>query len=251
MRFTIHTIRFDTIDSTHSWAKNNFSTLDLNGLTCITALEQTAGCGRHKRKWITAPPGLNIHATLCFTLPIKSPFVVNLAQLLSLSAVSVLEKCGFSPEIKWPNDIRVQGKKIAGILCETSILSDVIAVILSIGLNGNVGEAFLKKIDQPATSLAQLSGHPWNLDEILNNLLMQFLSDLETLLLRGFSPFRERYQHLLAFKGEKIRCFDGEKHIEGICQGILPDGRLELALDNGEKVFLFTGDVLKVEKMPE
>ncbi len=73
---TIHTLRFDTIDSTHTWGKKNIYTLDLDALTCVSALEQTAGIGRHQRTWLS-PKGLNIHATLCFTLPKHSKSIGN------------------------------------------------------------------------------------------------------------------------------------------------------------------------------
>src|SRR5271156_6792476 len=96
----IHTIRFDTIDSTHTWGKKNINTFDPDALTCVISLEQTAGLGRHSRAWLS-PKGLNIHATLCFYLPHNSPSIGNLGQVLSLSAASILEYNGFNPEIKW------------------------------------------------------------------------------------------------------------------------------------------------------
>src|ERR1700722_12425114 len=112
MRKNIFYFHFDTIDSTNTWAKKNARTLDPDHLTCITAQEQTAGRGRFKRAW-TADRAQNILATLFFTLPKDSPILLNLGQILSLSCVKVLEKRGFSPQIKWPNDLLLSGKKVA------------------------------------------------------------------------------------------------------------------------------------------
>ena len=239
---TIHTLHFDTMDSTHAWGKKNIHLLDMEALTCITATKQTAGYGRHNRKW-ASPPGVNLYATLCFTIPNSSTFISNLGQILSLSIVSLLEKNGFTPEIKWPNDIRVHTKKLAGILCESVLLDDKMGIILSLGLNINMPQELLDQIDQPATSFLQLSGYSWNIDEILKDLLQQFTSDLEILHTEGFPAFHEKYEQILAFKGQTIRCFDGKKTIEGVCHAVLPDGRLELLLSNGEKIRLSTGDI--------
>jgi BirA family biotin operon repressor/biotin-[acetyl-CoA-carboxylase] ligase len=245
---TIHTIRFDTIDSTHTWGKKNISTIDPDALTCITALEQTASLGRrHQRRWVS-PKGCNILATFCFFLPKTNIFTSNLGQVFSLSAASFLEKEGFFPEIKWPNDVRVQGKKIMGILCEALQAEDRIGIVLSFGLNVNMPEEILRHIDQPATSLAILSGTLWDLDAVLKELLDQFISDLTILKAQGFSCFRDRYEQLLAYKGQTIRCFDGTKFLEGICHAILPDGRLELLLTEGSTVHLSAGELLNTEQ---
>lgn len=238
----IHTIRFDTIDSTHIWSKKNISTFERQAFTCVTSVEQTAGIGRHQRSWLS-PKGFNIHATFCFFLSAHSPSIANLGQLLSLSAASVLENYGFKAEIKWPNDLRVAGKKIAGILCDTITCSDQIGIVLSIGLNVNMTDDQLKSIGQPATSFAQLSGKTWDLDAILHSILQQFLTDLTILQERGFTFFKERYEEMLAFKNEKIRCFDGITTREGICHAISSDGRLELILPNGKTLYLSAGEL--------
>lgn len=238
----IYYIHFDTIDSTNAWAKKNAATLDPNQLTCVTALEQTAGRGRFFRKWLS-PKGQNIYATLFFCLPRECPYLINLGQILSLSSIAVLKKKGFSPRIKWPNDILLDGKKVAGILCETVFFEDRIAVILGIGINVNMSKELLETIDQPATSLAQLSGQTWTLEQILNPILKEFLKDLDVLLTEGFKPFRSDYEALLAYKGETIVYNDGLKKIKGICHFIHPDGRLNLLLPDGQVITLTAGEL--------
>ena len=238
----IYYIHFDTIDSTNTWTKKNASTLDRDQLTCVTALEQTAGRGRFFRKWIS-PKGQNIYATLYFCLPRSCPYFVNLGQILSLSCITVLNKKGFHPQIKWPNDILLGGKKVAGILCETISFEDRIGIALGIGINVNMQKDLLEAIDQPATSLAQLSGQTWTLEQILEPVLKQFIEDLETLESHGFEPFRPTYEDLLAFKGESITCHDGLKTIKGICHSINVDGRLNLLLPDGNMKTLSAGEL--------
>lgn len=238
----IYYIHFDTIDSTNTWTKKNAATLDAHQLTCVTALEQTAGRGRFFRKWIS-PKGQNIYATLFFCLPRDCPYIINLGQILSLSCIAVLKKKGFAPQVKWPNDIFLDGKKVSGILCETVSFEDRIGIVLGIGINVNMSNELLEGIDQPATSLAQLSGQTWTLEQILEPLLKQFLKDLEVLLTKGFEPFRDTYEKLLAFKGKPITCNDGIKTVKGICHSINPDGRLNLLLPDGQVTTLSAGEL--------
>jgi BirA family biotin operon repressor/biotin-[acetyl-CoA-carboxylase] ligase len=238
----IHYIHFDTIDSTNTWTKKHASTLDPNQLTCITALEQTAGRGRFFRKWLS-PKGQNIYATLFFCLPRECPCIINLGQVLSLSSATVLKKKGFSPQIKWPNDILLEGKKVAGILCETVSFEDRIGIVLGIGINTNMSQELLDTIDQPATSLAQLSGQTWTLEQILEPVLKQFLNDLDTLLTKGFQSFSLSYENLLAHKGETIVCNNGLKVTKGICHSIDADGRLNLLLPDGQFAIFSAGEL--------
>jgi BirA family transcriptional regulator, biotin operon repressor / biotin---[acetyl-CoA-carboxylase] ligase len=241
----IYYIHFDTIDSTNTWTKKNAATLDPDQLTCVTALEQTAGRGRFFRKWLS-PKGENIYATLFFCLPRACPHVINLGQILSLSCIDVLKKKGFSPQVKWPNDILLDGKKVAGILCETVSFEEQVGIVLGIGINVNMSQELLETIDQPATSLAQLSGQTWALEQILEPVLNQFLKDLDTLQTNGFEPFRLNYEKLLAYRGKTISCNDGLKMIKGICHSINSEGRLNLLLPDGQVATLSAGE-LKLE----
>ncbi len=238
----IHYIHFDTIDSTSLWVKANAATLDPNRITCVTALEQTAGRGRWNRKWVS-PRGQNIYATLFFTLPLNCPFLSNLSQLLSLSCCTVLQHKGFSPQIKWPNDLLLDGKKVAGILCEVVHLEDKLGIALGIGININMTDELLDTVDQPATSLAQLSGHSWTLEQILEPLVLQFLSDLNTLEKEGFAPFVPTYDALLAFKGKQITCHDGVQTVQGICRSIDTMGKLNLQMEDGHLRIISAGEI--------
>lgn len=238
----IQTLSFDTIDSTHTWGKKNIRTLDPHVLVCVSAKEQTAGYGRHKRVWHSSS-GLNILATFCFTLSLPFSCIGNLGQVLCLSATTLLKTHGFVPEIKWPNDVRVERKKIAGVLCETFASQENLGVVLSIGLNVNMPASLLENINQPATSLLALSGRLWDVDAILNQLVQQFNLDLSLLCEKGFAAFKDEYEQLLAYKGEHIRCHEGNQLREGICKGILTDGRLELFLNNGETIYLSAGEL--------
>lgn len=244
----IYYIHFDLIDSTNTWAKNNAEALDANHLTCITAQEQSAGRGRFSKKWLS-PRGLNIYASLFFCISEYRPTICNLGQILSLSCAKVLASKGFTLKIKWPNDLLLDGKKVAGILTETVALEDRIGIILGIGINVNMTKELLSTLDQPATSLAQLSGHTWTLEQILEPLLQQFLQDLSLWEEQGFAPFYKSYEKLLAFKGQQITCQNGAKKTSGICKLIDENGNLHLKLPTGKTEIISSGELIAKNRL--
>ncbi|MEI8329372.1 MAG: biotin--[acetyl-CoA-carboxylase] ligase [Chlamydiia bacterium] len=238
----INYIHFASLDSTNTWAKNNAHMLDPQYITCITAKEQTAGRGRFFRKWLS-PKGYNIYATLYFQIPKTAIFLSNLGQLMCLSCCSVLAKQGFFPEIKWPNDILLSTKKVGGILCETISFDESLGIILGFGINVNMPSELLTVIDQPATSLLQQSGKEWEINELLEPIVLQFIHDLDLLEKHGFPYFQKTYENLLAYKGQSMSWTDGMRKITGVCQSISEDGKLNLMLSSGETLSLSTGEI--------
>jgi biotin-(acetyl-CoA carboxylase) ligase len=93
-------------------------------------------------------------------------------------------------------------------------------------------------IDQPVVSLSQLSGHTWELEQILEPIIQKFLDFFEVLQKQGFAPFQNAYNELLAFKGQSIRCQDGARQIEGVCHSVDAQGRLNLVLDDTQSPHL-------------
>lgn len=173
----IQYIQLDTIDSTNNWAKKHPA--PPQHLLCITAEEQTAGRGQHARSWVS-PRGVNLYASFCFCIPRHCPLLPELGLLLAQSLTAILKKRGFSPQIKWPNDILISNKKIAGILSEAVTGKEEIQVVLGIGINVNMSAADCLAIDQPATSLQleALDKAPLSREALLHELLEQFLQDL-------------------------------------------------------------------------
>ena len=239
---SVNYIHFASIPSTNVWAKENASILDLQKLTCITAEEQTAGRGTFSKKWIS-PKGLNIYATLYFTLPKSYLFLHNIGQLLSISCCKCLEKMGFTPEIKWPNDLLMNGKKFAGILCEATSSAEETGIALGLGLNVNMPIELIKKIDQPATSLLEISQKTWDIEEVLQKIVTTFLEDLDTLSIKGFATFSSYYNNHLAYKEQPIQIKDGTTSRKGICKGVSPEGSLLLVIPSGEQIKISSGKI--------
>lgn len=235
---------FTSLDSTNTWVKQHSEELEREGVTLVTASEQTAGRGRFKRLWIS-PPGQNIYATFCFFIEKHRRDIGNLPQVLALATASVLENLGFHPELKWPNDVMLKGKKIAGILCETAPFSDTLCVILGIGLNVNMSAELLKTIDRPATSLFAEDRVTRDVENVLKQLQERFLAHLQLFLDEGFLPFLGDYKkYLVHAKGDTIRFHDNRTVWEGRYVTINLDGTLLLELPTGERRTFVAGEII-------
>lgn len=158
----IERYHFQTIDSTNSLAKRNLLFFKKEVLTAISAEEQTAGYGRQKRSW-HSKKGENLLVTFLFHSS-KELDQAHLVQLLAKIVQKVLKNYSVEATIKWPNDLLVNGKKIAGILVE---IHDH-WVIMGLGLNVNMDEDSLAQINQAATSLYLETGEKNSPDTILD-----------------------------------------------------------------------------------
>lgn len=234
---------FDTIDSTNTWAKEHANELPQDKVTLITAHTQTAGRGRFKRKW-ESPPGQNIYATFCFFVENHSANIGNIPQLLAISAVDVLQKFHFNATLKWPNDVLISGKKVAGILAETTMV-DKLCVVIGIGLNVNMPSELLEKIDRPATSLMVEAGKMFDTEMILNELQITFTKNLLLFFSEGFSPFIDIYRQFMPIDPNKIIRFHDNRMVwEGILHSINEDGSMNLKLADGEIKTFIAGEIL-------
>ena len=238
----IDEIHLDSIDSTNTYAKKQASSFAPDRITCITAEEQTAGRGRFQRKWLS-PRGVNLYATFYFRLPINTLHLISLGQVMTFSFASLLLAEGLHPKIKWPNDVQLNGKKVSGVLCETSFHRDFVDLFLGIGVNVNLSLETAQKIDQPATSLLIETGRHWDKQALLKKLEKRFVADLEKFEREGFTPFRNPFENLLAYKGETVRCFDGKKEWTGICHSLTNDGQLNLYLPDHTIHTVLSGDL--------
>lgn len=233
---------FSTIDSTNNWGKEHAHELPHDKITLVTADTQTAGRGRFKRKW-ESPPGQNIYATFCFFVENVNG-IGNIPQILAISAATVLRKLNFNPTLKWPNDVLISDKKIAGILAETTVV-DKMCMVLGIGLNVNMPRKILYTIDRPATSLMAETGHSFDRELVLKKLQDEFSKSLGIFFSKGFSPFLEIYRAYMPKDSSKILRFHDNRMIwEGTLHSINPDGSLSLKLSNGELKTFIAGEIL-------
>ena len=152
---------YDTLGSTNDealvWASQGAPDFSL-----IIADEQTSGRGRMDRKWFTPPQSALAMSLILRPTAIERTHPARTTGLLALSLAESLRKLGLIPQIKWPNDVLLSGRKVAGILVETTWMGDELdAMVLGMGVN--VLNASIPPADQllfPATSIETELGHP-------------------------------------------------------------------------------------------
>lgn len=213
--------------------------------TVVIAEAQTAGKGRLGRHW-ESPPGVNLYCSVILRPPM-SP--VRAPQLTFLSAVAVARAiegvADLQPAIKWPNDILLNGRKVAGLLNEMSAETDTIhCVVLGIGVNINMTrEQFPEDLRQPATSLFLEKGVPVNRVEFTRSLLTSLDQLYDDYLCHGFPAIREEWLSRSNVLGRRVRVSFGSRETEGIVTGVDNDGALLLDSGGGTSERVLAGDV--------
>lgn len=240
----INRVYLPTVGSTNTWAKEHAHEFNKEALTLITAGEQTAGRGRFKREWVS-PADCNLYATYVFFCSDLKPEIGNLPQVLALAAYQALFPISNLVRIKWPNDLVVEKKKLAGILCEVTEVDSHYAVILGIGININMSKSDLERIDRPAISLMEIRGESLDQEEVSEAVHHQFFELLSIFLEQGFSPFLKSFRAALIHKkGDPIRFSNFKSVIEGVFLHIDVDGSLFLQLPDGSEKRFISGELV-------
>lgn len=214
--------------------------------TVVIADAQSGGKGRRGRIW-SSPPGVNLYCSVILRskiMPHEAP------QLTFLSAVAVARaierSTGLTPEIKWPNDVLIGGKKVAGLLNEMSAETDGINfIILGIGVNVNMAaDQFPVDLRHPATSLLLESGREVGRAQFAGMVLDELDRLYGDFLLQGFGAVREEWQKRCNAHGRLIQVSDGGiEQVCGMFAGIDGDGALLLRSDDGRIERIINGDV--------
>lgn len=145
--------RLDRVDSTIDWVKQRLSTFSQDVITVVSADEQTAGVGRLPGRVWSSPPGVNLYITFCQFVDVLSEDVGLFPQRLAKGVCRVLTELGLQPSMSPPNDVKIEGKKIAGVKVDVVAVQYGWAILSSIGLNVNMSQELVDQVGQPATSL--------------------------------------------------------------------------------------------------
>jgi BirA family transcriptional regulator, biotin operon repressor / biotin---[acetyl-CoA-carboxylase] ligase len=234
---------FDLIGSTNAealqWAEAGAPDLSL-----VVADKQTRGRGRAGRQWFTpARSALAFSLVLRFPAAIETmPLVARLAGLGALAVSDVLLDHKVAVQIKWPNDVLIQRRKVAGVLVEACWQADrLTAAVLGIGVNVTPQAVpVAQELMYPATSLEAETGQKVERLQLLQAILSHLLKRKDSLY---SDQFLEDWSERLAFRGEWVQIQDQGKNIEGQVNGINEDGSLKLLTRTGQVISIYTGDV--------
>lgn len=237
------TFHFPGIDSTNSWSLSNTHLFPRDKISLAYAKKQSNGRGRHKNKW-KSPDSENLYVTFGIFIPIEKGVQPNLPQLMALAAVATMEKMGVQTKIKWPNDLLIGEKKVAGILTETSIDETHIFHAIGIGINLNMSQEQLKEIERPATSLSEELEQEISVEDFLSELQATFARFLDTFLEEGFTPYLPAFKAKLKHEENQPLSFHEKDHKwKGKFHSINDDGTLNLKLETGELKTFMAGEV--------
>ena len=214
--------------------------------TVVCAETQTKGRGRLGRSW-NSPKGKGIYMSVILR-PAFSPSEV--AQFTLLAAVAVREAIakvsGVQAQIKWPNDLLVNQKKLAGILTEMSAEADRVRfIVIGIGVNVNT---LLSHLPEEATSLKELTGKSISRLDLVREILISLEKWYEHLKAKGFSEIMAEWKKFSCTLGNRIRIMDMDGQVEGEAVDLDEYGGLVIRRDNGVMVKRMSGDVVVVKR---
>ena len=237
-------IKLQKVDSTNNYAKLNIE--NFADRTVIHALSQESGRGRLNRSWVDLGEG---NLFLSFVLKPSDTYnehYSNITQLLSVALCKVLEKYGLNPEIKWPNDVLIDGKKIAGILSESIMSGSVLkGIIVGIGVNLNAKTEDLSLVsDKLITALNLELGTDIQMEHFANELIAQFNSMYNDFLNVGFDYIAEDYIDRNCFLNKELNIQVFDKVITGLAKSINDRGELVLLNSEDKELVLTIGDIL-------
>lgn len=235
---------FESIDSTNKFAKKIASKNAEEG-TIIVAEEQNSGKGRFERKFFS-PKGKSILFSIILRPKCTPKDAPKFTLLAAVAVALAMEKFKMRAEIKWPNDIMHDGKKIVGILTEmNATIEQINYIIVGIGINVNISEEeFPEEIKKIATSLSEVSGKKIIRREFFCELLEEFEKLYKIANEEGFKKILEIWKKFNITLGREIKVISAETGEEffGKAKEIDEDGALILE-KKGKKIKIYAGDV--------
>lgn len=227
-------IHLSSVDSTNNYVANLLKQGKIESGAVILADDQFAGRGQRANSWVTKA-GENLTFSIFINnvnLSVEDQF--RLTQFTSLCLIKLLEKHDIRAEVKWPNDIFVEGKKVSGVLIENQIGGSTIkSAIIGIGLN--VNQTDFKEFS--ATSLRIIKDHTI----VIMNLLMEFIEIFNSMYLAFMnSPFEQLnsfYHEHLYLRNIKAQFEDSNGLFKGVIEGVNENGLLKIKKDEGVQLY--------------
>jgi BirA family transcriptional regulator, biotin operon repressor / biotin---[acetyl-CoA-carboxylase] ligase len=216
----------------------------------VIAESQTDGRGRLGRHWVS-PPNVNLY--ISFILRPKLP-PARAPQITLMAAVALAETLQsflpVAPSIKWPNDITVKGKKLAGILTEVNCGTESVEfVILGIGVNVNYPVDLMpEEIRQRATSVLAECQNKVSREDLLWRLIQDLDRCYGEIEENGFAPLVPRWEAYFGWRGQRVRIELLDQVVFGLAKGIDHDGALLLEDEDGRLQRVIAGDVSSVSQ---
>ncbi|MBN2420367.1 MAG: biotin--[acetyl-CoA-carboxylase] ligase [Deltaproteobacteria bacterium] len=234
---------YERLESTNNRAKELYDEGAEEGAV-VLAEEQTAGRGRMDRKWLS-PPNKNILISILLKPEIKIENIYSLTLAMAVAGIDAIkEMTGLSSLIKWPNDIYLNNKKLAGILTEFKVRKKTPAyVIVGMGLNVNWNPEQEPGILFPSTSILNETGSLTSRNRLLSIILKYFELLYYDIISERMEGLYDRCNRLSLITGREISVDTGYEIIKGEATGIDEYGALILKVQGGNTRKILNGDV--------
>jgi BirA family biotin operon repressor/biotin-[acetyl-CoA-carboxylase] ligase len=249
-------IVFNRITSTNDFLKR-LGRRGAEAGALVLADHQTSGRGRLGRRW-QSPPGMGLWFSLLLRPDLRAETSGVLSLAIAAVVASTLSSVGErSFQVKWPNDIFYDDRKVCGILCEAQISSKTNGgtrdhkldyVVAGIGVNVNQrAEDFHPDWRERATSLAMIAGHPCDRQKVLVELVRHLDVALFANLKKNLPALLSSWRSLCPELGKPVTLRQPKAMIQGVFENIGDGGELILRLKNGQKKIYSAGDVSLVK----
>ncbi|EJL03502.1 MULTISPECIES: bifunctional biotin--[acetyl-CoA-carboxylase] ligase/biotin operon repressor BirA [Pseudomonas] len=233
----------------HEWPVHIFDSIDSTNAEALRAIErgaqapfvvlserQVAGRGRRGRKWVS-PFADNLYYSLVLRIEGGMRQIEGLSLVVGLAVMHTLRDMGISEAgLKWPNDVLVGAKKIAGILLElVGDPADVCHVVLGVGINVNM--QMNDEVDQEWTSMCLEAGKGFDRNELVARMSAKLQQYLKLHHASGFAAIQSEWEKYHLWQGQSVSLIAGANQIHGVVMGVDLQGALRLKVDGVEKVF--------------
>ncbi|WP_047553402.1 bifunctional biotin--[acetyl-CoA-carboxylase] ligase/biotin operon repressor BirA [Methylotenera sp. G11] len=235
---SLHVEVHDHLASTNSYLMQNIGTA--RHATCVAANLQTGGRGRRGRSW-HAGLGASLTFSVLWRFQCGASALSGLSLAAGIALMRSLHGLGMTgTQLKWPNDVLIGRKKLAGILIELQgDMEGPSTAVIGMGINLNLPDKLKQQIDQPVTDLASLLNGELNPNHLLAALLKHLADVLTAFEQGGFAALRDEWTQHHAYHEKDVRMLmpDG-REIHGVVKGITEDGSLLVATAAGMQRFI-------------
>ncbi|MCB4756127.1 MAG: biotin--[acetyl-CoA-carboxylase] ligase [Elusimicrobia bacterium] len=215
---------FDRVDSTHTRVQQWLPKTG-EGAALVVAESQTKGVGRQGRPWVSLPGG--IWFTVAFPLKLSQLQTAPFSLVAALQIVNALKEVNnLNCQIKWPNDIVYEGKKLGGLLLSTVNKYRLVWLLIGVGIN--VNNPLSGELAKIATSIQQVRGQTQGRSRLMESILINLWSAWQDFDKTGFGPYKAAVESRLIGVGKSMKVLSGRKPMQGTFVGVDANGGLML-----------------------
>jgi BirA family biotin operon repressor/biotin-[acetyl-CoA-carboxylase] ligase len=238
---------YDIVDSTNEIACKLASEGAEEGTVILAGMQKT-GKGRLGREWVSLRGG--VWFSIILRPNIKPSEAARVTMIGGIGVTRTLEKFGLNANIKWPNDVLIDGKKVCGILTEARTNENKLTyLVLGIGLNADFDlEDLPENIRGNATTLRHEMGNDLQTQELLPCILWEIDKCYELLSSGNLAEIKEAWIKLSATLGKKVKILTSKETVEGIALDVDDSGALIVRTEAGDTQRILTGDCTHISR---